>query len=144
MHKVPKKPLAQQVSAGEMVVGYELYRSLDLKVGQKVKLLGREFRLVKSHESRGNKDDVTVWINLAEAQELLKKEGLINAILALECTCALGDVAQVRAEITKILPDTQVIERGGRALARAEARVKVEAEAVKVEAVLMPVLRILL
>jgi predicted lysophospholipase L1 biosynthesis ABC-type transport system permease subunit len=82
------------------------------------------------HKERGNKDDITAWIYLAEAQELLDKKGLINAILALECMCAGVDaLPRIRKEIAAILPGTQVIERGSRALARAEARTKVETEA---------------
>ncbi|MCX8038573.1 MAG: FtsX-like permease family protein, partial [Candidatus Sumerlaeia bacterium] len=92
---------------------------------------GREFTVHKCHERRGNKDDITVWIHLREAQELLDKKGLINAILALECQCAWANLPKVREEITKILPDTQVIERASEALARAEARTKVGEEAVR-------------
>jgi predicted lysophospholipase L1 biosynthesis ABC-type transport system permease subunit len=74
---------------------------------------------------------VTAWLHLAEAQELLNLKGRINAILALECVCAApGQIlAKVREELAVALPDTQVIERGTAALARAEARVRVEREA---------------
>jgi putative ABC transport system permease protein len=65
-----------------------------------------------------------VWIPLADAQELLGKQGRINAILALECMCAAADVLKVREEIARILPGTKVVERGSEALARAEARRK--------------------
>jgi ABC-type antimicrobial peptide transport system permease subunit len=112
-----------------MVVGYELYQSLGLKIGDKVKLLGRTFTLTRCHPEQGNKDDITIWISLRDAQELLNKRGLINAILAIECRCAWADLAKVRAEITALLPNTQVIERASRALARAEARLKVAEEA---------------
>jgi len=129
LHKISGKPLIYPVPPGKMVVGYGLHQNLGLKVGDKVRLLGREFTVHKCHEERGSKDDITVWINLKEAQDLLEKTGLINAIMALECVCAEADVAKVRAEITRILPDTQVIERGSKALARAEARAKVAEEA---------------
>jgi putative ABC transport system permease protein len=44
----------------------------------------------------------------------------------LECLCAGEDaLPKIRKEIAAILPGTQVIERGSRALARAEARTKV-------------------
>ena len=62
-----------------------------------------------------------VELHLADAQKLLGKEGLINAMLALECNCADIDRAgTVRAEIQAILPDTQVIETEKIALAREE------------------------
>lgn len=130
LHKNPVKPLVQPVPPGTISLGYELHRSMDLKVGEKVKLMGKEFTIHACHKERGNKDDITAWIYLAEAQELLDKQGLINAILALECMCAGMDALPlIRKEIAAILPGTQVIERGSRALARAEARTKVEAEA---------------
>ena len=130
LHKNPVKPMVQPVPPGTISLGYELHRSLDMKVGEKVKLMGKEFTIHACHKERGNKDDITAWIYLAEAQELLDKQGLINAILALECICAGMDVLPlIRKEIGAILPGTQVIERGSRALARAEARTKVEKEA---------------
>ena len=113
-----------------MVVGYELEQSLKLKVGDTVKFFGREFVIVKCHAERGTRDDITIWTNLRDAQAVLDKPGLINAILAVECRCAWADLAKVREEITRILPETQVIEQASTALARAEARQKVEEEAI--------------
>jgi len=129
LHKNPVKPLVQPVPPGTISLGHELHRSLDLKVGDKVELMGKEFTIHACHKERGNKDDITAWIYLAEAQELLDKQGLINAILALECLCTGDALPLIRKEIAAILPGTQVIERGSRALARAEARTKVEEEA---------------
>jgi ABC-type lipoprotein release transport system permease subunit len=108
-----------------------LHHSLGLHAGDKVKLLGREFTVHKCYEERGSKDDYTAWIHLSQAQELLDKEGLINAILALECLCqgVEGLLGKVREEISQILPGTQVIEMGSKAIARAEARAKVGQEA---------------
>lgn len=129
LHKKPRRPLVQPVPAGTMVVGYELHQSLGLKVGDKVKLLGREFTVHRCQEERGSKDDITVWIHLSEAQELLDKQGLINAILALQCVCVSADTGNLRADIARVLPDTQVIEIGSRVLARGEARRHVGEEA---------------
>jgi len=126
LHKNPVKPMVQPVPPGTISLGHELHRSMDIKVGDKVALMGKEFTVHACHKERGNKDDITAWIYLAEAQELLDKPDQINAILALECLCA-GDEALplIRKEIAAILPGTQVIERGSRKLARAEARTKV-------------------
>jgi putative ABC transport system permease protein len=122
-HQDPKKPLIEQVPPGTMVVGHELHRGLKLTKGQKVKLLGRELVVHHLHPPRGTRDDITIWINLAEAQTLLGKPGQINGILALECNCADADrLGKVREEITAILPDTQVEEIRSQALTRAEAR----------------------
>ena len=126
-----QKPLLQPVEPGQMILGAELARNLQLKKGDRTKLMGREFTVHQINEERGTKDDITVWIDLATAQELLDKKGLINAILALDCTCATVDrLAQIRGEIAKILPDTQIIEFQSQALARAETRHRAAAEAV--------------
>ncbi|MBN1804022.1 MAG: FtsX-like permease family protein [Sedimentisphaerales bacterium] len=130
LHKSPVKPMVQPVPQGTISLGYELHRSMNIKVGEKVDLMGRRFTVHACHEERGNKDDITAWIYLAEAQELLDKKGLINAILALECMCAGSEaLPRIRQEIAAILPGTQVIERGSQALARAEARTKVQQQA---------------
>jgi hypothetical protein len=124
-----KSPMVQAVPQGTIVLGHELHDSLGLKVGDRVTLMGREFTVHRCYSMRGDKDDITAWIHLSEAQELLDQKGRINAILALECKCAFADLAKVRQEITAILPGTQVIERGSEALARAEVRQKAELEA---------------
>lgn len=131
MHRSPKKPILDHVPEGSMVVGHQLHTRHKLSVGDKVTLLGEEFEITECYDERGTVDDSTVWLNLGQAQRLLGKENLVNAILALECNCATIDrLAEVRNEIAGILPGTQVIERGSQALARAEARNKA-AEAAK-------------
>jgi cell division protein FtsX len=129
LHADPKKPLLQPVPRGSVVVGYELHRSLKLKVGDDLRLLGRDFKVHQLKPPSGSKDDITLFINLAEAQELLDRKGQINAILALECNCSADRLDRVREEISAILPDTQVVEFASQALTRAEARNRAAAEA---------------
>ena len=121
-HRRAREPMLTLVERGTMVLGYELHSSLGLKAGDKVKLLGRDFTVVKCHGERRTKDDISIWINLAEAQELLAKPGRINGILALQCVCAGAQLAKIRAEIAAILPETQVIEFRSKVIIRAEAR----------------------
>ncbi len=130
--KDPRAPLVQPVPDGKITLGHELHRSLALKPGQEVRLLGRSFVVHECHKARGSRDDITVWIPLADAQELLDRRGLINAILCLQCLC-LGNVPidRVRAEVAQRLPDTRVIEFGTRILARAESRLRVKREALE-------------
>jgi len=129
LHLSPQKPLVQPVPEGTIILGHELHQSMGIDVGENVRLLGRNFAVTTCYPERGNKDDITAWISLKEAQELLGKEGLINAILALECLCTGNALPIIRKEVAAILPGTQVIERGSRALARAEARNQVAEEA---------------
>ena len=121
-HKAPKEPILVAVPTGTMVVGYELHRSLNLSVGDRVTLLGGNFTVGKCNPERGNKDDITIWIDLKEAQELLDKKGKINGILALQCHCYGARLGQLRDEIARILPDTRVIEFASKIITRAEAR----------------------
>ncbi len=121
-HKSNKKPLLEPVEPGNVVVGYELHRSLSIKLGDTLTLMGREFTVSSLHPERGTIDDITLWIDLAQAQEMLDKQGRISAMTALECHCAWANLPKVRQEIQAILPDTQIIELAGKALVRAEAR----------------------
>lgn len=122
-HRALKKPLQDQVPAGTMILGYQLGRQLELKAGDTTTLMEREFKVSKVREELGDQQDSTVWVNLKEAQEMLGMQNMVSAILALECNCQTVDrVAEIRADIAGILPGTKVIERGSKALARAEAR----------------------
>jgi len=124
-----KKPLLEVVPSDSVVLGYELHRSLKLKVGDKITLQGHEFIVSKLHPERGNKDDISLWIPLATAQAIFNEPGRINAILALECNCATDRLAVIRADVAAVLPDTQVIELSSQALTRAEARNRAAMEA---------------
>jgi ABC-type lipoprotein release transport system permease subunit len=125
-----QKPLLEPVTPGTMILGHELGRNLALSAGDKTRFMGREFTVAKVNPPRGSKDDITMWISLAEAQELLGKPGLINGILALDCTCDTVDrLGRIRPEIARILPDTQLVEYASQALARAEARQRAATEA---------------
>ena len=122
MHRALKQPMLDAVAPGQMVVGAMIQQSLKLELGQKVMLLGREFTISKIQPERGSIDDMSLWIDLAAAQELFGMQNLIHAILALECECSGDRISDIRREIAEILPGTQVIERYSQALTRAEAR----------------------
>jgi putative ABC transport system permease protein len=127
LYKDPRNPLVHPVPVGTIVLGHELHQSQGWKVGDCVKLLGREFTVHECHNERGNKDDIAAWISLAEAQELFDKPGLINGILALKCLCMGSEnIAKLREKIAQILPHTQAIEVGSRVVAREEARLKLK------------------
>jgi len=124
MHRLPQKPIAQKVPLGQIALGSEIAIVENLKVGDKVTLREEAFTVSQVHDPRGNKDDVTIWIHLSTAQRMLKKEGLINAIWAIECGCALADLPKVTREIAAYLPDTQVVEKFTKAQTRANMRME--------------------
>lgn len=118
-----KEPILEAVPKGKAVLGYELHDQLQLDPGRTIQLMGRTFEVQKCIPKRGSQDDISIWINLSEAQELLKEQGRINAIYALECNCETVDrIGQIREEVARLLPDTQVAEFQSQAVARAEAR----------------------
>ena len=130
--KNPKKPLEPAVPEGKIIVGSVLADQLKLEEGKDVTFLGETLTVAKIHPARGSSDDITVWIDLAKVQELLKLPDRINMIQALECNCATIDrLGEVRAEISGVLGnEVQVIERASIALARAEARETVKAQGI--------------
>ncbi len=129
LHRDPKEPILIPVPKGVVVVGYELHKSYNLSVGDKINILGQSFTVTKCNEERGNKDDITFWIDLKQAQSMLNRPNQINAILALKCHCAGNEISQVRADVSKILPETQVIEEASKVVTRAEARDRAAKEA---------------
>jgi len=118
----------EAVPRGKIVLGYEVQQGLGLNVGDRIRFMGNEFVVHRCNGELGTEDDMTVFINLQEAQELLNKKGFINEILAFECRSAWADLPKVRAEITRILPGTQVIEKTSNVLAKVHAYTKVEEE----------------
>jgi putative ABC transport system permease protein len=118
----------EEVPRGKIVLGYEVQQGLGLNVGDRIRFMGNEFVVHKCNGESGSEEDMTVWINLQQAQELLNKKGLINEILAFECRSAWANLPKVRAEITRILPGTQVIEKASSVLAKVHAYTKVEDE----------------
>ena len=126
-----KKPLVEAVPRGKIVVGSDVQKQMGVKPGDSVQFRGRSFTVKQVHTPRGSDEDITVWLNLADAQELLGKKGKINVVLALECNCETDRLDRVREEIRKVLPDTQVMEMSviaeGRARARNEAKAAAKA-----------------
>jgi len=116
------------VPRGKIVLGNEVHQGLALNVGDRIRFMGREFVVRECRRELGTEEDITVSVNLRDAQELLGKRGLINEILAVECRSAWANLPKIRAEIVRILPDTQVIEKASNVLAKMHAYLRVEDE----------------
>lgn len=98
-----------EVAPGRIVLGYELWDSLNPEVGDTVELLGATFEVDGHQPQRGTKEDITVWIDLEQAQNLLGRENQINAIQAVQTYSTDPDFSSLREGIIRILPDTQVV-----------------------------------
>ena len=119
-----KAPIQEPVPPGGIVLGAALAKDENLAVGHEVVLRGERLHVTRIHPRKGDKRDLSAWINLELMQRLFALPGRISAIWALECSCALADVGKVREELGKLLPDVEIEEEGEKALARAEARKK--------------------
>ena len=129
----PAKPLANAVPEGKIVIGHQLSKELSLDAGNTTTLFGREVVVDKVFPPRGNKDDITLFVDLAVAQQILQLPDRINLIQALECNCASIDrLAEIEAEISQVLGDeVQVIELSTTAIARAKARTGIKDDGVR-------------
>jgi len=126
-HRGPnqKAPLMRPVAPGHIILGHELHRDGSVRQGDKIRFQGLELEVAELHPRRGSIDDITVWIPLETAQEMLDLKGRIDSILALECNCGTLDrLGDVERELKAILPGVQIVEVESKALARAVARNK--------------------
>ena len=140
-------PMTAPISTGELQVGYEIANSLDLAVGDTLLLNNEEFIVDRIHQRKNNADDLMVWIHRKYLEDWFGLEGKINAIMALQCMCALprwrgsswrGETSlewdpdtlqemeyltEIDEQIEGVLADIQVLETGSIIVARARARI---------------------
>lgn len=124
-HRPPRESMLDPVQPGEMRIGYLLHKNRGLAAGDTVTLMGRSFEISDIQPERGNADDITAWIHLDTAQEMLERKGQVNSIMALSCNCVGLAIEGIRKELREIVPDTQVIELASQAEVRSLARTRV-------------------
>jgi hypothetical protein len=112
-------------SRGGAFLGHEIHTVHGFEEGDDIDLMGESFRIDRCLPREGNKDDITIWLTLDEAQQLLGEQGRINEILALGCQTDPEDIDKVRYELARVLPETQVIQKSSESLAKAMAELKV-------------------
>ncbi|MCA9123062.1 MAG: FtsX-like permease family protein [Planctomycetaceae bacterium] len=126
-HIEKKAPMGLQVKPGMVYLGQ--LAAEGHAVGDKVAILGKQFEVAHILPAHGRADeDIAIFMNLADAQEVLEKPGKISEILALGCKCKTIDrVEEVTAQLETVLPDTKVTEHRLQAVAREDQRKLVEA-----------------
>ncbi len=120
-------PIEEKIAPGEVHVGDAIRERLGLAPGRKVEIQGHAFTVRRLLPQKGNIDDVSVLMNLADAQALAGLEGKVGGVLALSCNCAAGELDPIRAEVGRAVAGVQVIEFSVQARARQHARDAVDA-----------------
>jgi len=111
-----KKPLMAEVPSGECVLGKVIAERLgeNGKVGASVGIQGKSFKVKKVFKHRGPVEDVRVFINIRDAQEMMGVGEKIHAVDALGCLCALDDYGgmvftDIEQDIESALRDDQTV-----------------------------------
>ena len=125
-HSRQQSPMGYNIKPGKVLLGHEL--GIGKKLGGEIEVLGRKFEIAKILPEQGSKEDITIAMHLADAQEVLGKPRRVNQILALGCRCANASLPEIRKQLAEVLPETHITEFRTKALARAQQRDLVESK----------------
>jgi ABC-type lipoprotein release transport system permease subunit len=118
---------------GTVHIGHEVARRQNIMQGEEIDIFDTKFKVVNCLANSGSIDDIRIYGHLHDVQQLLNLPGHINEIKALECLCLLESgqtetdaYTLVQRQLTKILPDAQVILLQGIANIREKQRAVME------------------
>ena len=84
-HAGKKAPMGTEVPLGKVFCGFAIAQQLNLEIGGALTIKDRNFIVDKIYRSKGNKEDVMIYMNLKEAQEIFEMPKKVNVIRALQC-----------------------------------------------------------
>ncbi len=123
--KRKKTPMFFLVPPSKVYLGYELAAQFDLQPGDSIDVLGKVFTVEKTLVETGSAEDIKIYMDLAELQQLVRKPGQINEIKALNCLCLAEGVdptEYLRKQLGEVLPQAKVIVNKTIAKARKQQR----------------------
>ena len=133
-----KSFMSFKIKPGTVYIGYELVKSLSLEDKQVIVISGKSFKIAKCLNETGSNDDISIYAQLTDVQEILSMEGQINEIKALNCLCVTEDNQDpldiLREQLAIVLPDANVIQNKTIANARESQRIMID----KYFALIMP------
>jgi len=121
-------PMLQKVASGSAFLGYAVHQSLNLKVGDRFSLAGRQFVVEKCLPAHSAEQDTNIFIPLRDAQVLLDKKDQITGIKAINCVCEPEQLLDIQQKVSDVLPGTQVVEDQTKIIARANVLAKAARE----------------
>jgi putative ABC transport system permease protein len=133
LDKSQQSPMTFSVGQGTVYFGFEVARTLGIKKGDVVDILGKPFTVVKCLSETGSSDDIRIYGHLHDIQSILNLEGKINEIKALECLCFIGPNKTLaepgvvaKQQLAEILPEAKVVLLQGIAEVRQKQRAAME------------------
>jgi ABC-type lipoprotein release transport system permease subunit len=120
-----KSKMIFAIDPGNVYVGFELAHAFTINEGDKLTILGRAYEVKRTLAETGSEDDIRIYFDLGELQNLVGMEGRVNEIMALNCLCsAEGDdpLEELRLQLGEVLPNTKVIMNRTIAVARERQR----------------------
>jgi putative ABC transport system permease protein len=124
-----KSPMIFTIEKGTVQIGYEVAKAFKIKKGETIHLLDEQFFVAKVLPENGSDDDIRIFMQLPDAQQVLNKKGQINEIKALNCLCLSDPDANpldiLRDQLEKVLPQAKVVLNKTIAMARERQRIMV-------------------
>lgn len=120
-----KSKMIFAIEESKVYLGFEIAKQFHINEGDVIDVLGKEFEVSKTLTESGSEDDVRMFFNLKTLQKLVKMEGRVNEVMAINCMCSTknGDpLGELRAELNKIAPEAEVIMKNSVADAREKQR----------------------
>jgi hypothetical protein len=113
-------PLQAAIAPGTCLLGRPLAELLGLAPGASLVFRGRSYRVAGVRPVRGSAEDRSLWLPLADAQELLAAPRAISAVYLLLCQCDDDGGAAARRELARLAPGHELVVFATLARARGE------------------------
>ncbi len=94
----------------DCLAGSQVAKKLKLSASGRIKIMGKEFKVVKILPETGTVDDDRIFANLKDVQALLKLENQVSAIEIMGCCNAISE--GLLGQLRNILPDTRITTIG--------------------------------
>jgi len=120
-----KSKMIFAIEKNNVYLGYEVANQFHIKEGETITVFEKEFKVSETLAESGSEDDVRIYFHLETLQNLIKMEGRVNEVMAINCMCSTknGDpLGELRAELAKIAPEAKVIMKSNVADARENQR----------------------
>ncbi|MBI4581681.1 MAG: ABC transporter permease [Planctomycetes bacterium] len=124
-----ESPMTLAAKPGAAWLGYELARRFGVEKNDTIDLLGKTLTVAGTLPESGSEQDASIFAQLHDVQAMVKTEGAINEIQALNCVCFDTDrdaLEVLREQLASALPDAKVLQIRPIADAREKQRRLVE------------------